>query len=117
MQNSRQPMGATEAQDKAGLLSHDMREKLVAHAAGPRQLVVGCRTTKALQGRGLIRYPSRNKITPSETMLTEQGRQVVCVILGQYADALTAAKDFLERFASQPIAAAFDRVATIKETA
>lgn len=92
----------TNAEYKASCLSNDMRGKLVAHAPGPQYLIVGCPTTYALMRRGLIRYPSRNKITPSHTMLSDEGRAVVCVILGQYADALTAAADFLDRISSSP---------------
>lgn len=47
-------------------------------------------TRAALIARELIRYDQNESLVgrPKRTMLTDRGRECVCVILGEYADAL-----------------------------
>jgi hypothetical protein len=76
------------------------RDSLVAHIEGPQQIVTGMErfTRQALISRGLLHHDPANMMTsrPSKTALTELGREVVCIILGDYADALVKA-DMLEQ--------------------
>lgn len=45
-------------------------------------------TLAALTGAGLVCLDRKGTMRPRFTMLTELGREVVCCVLGQYADAL-----------------------------
>ena len=47
------------------------------------------RTRLVLIGYGLIYMHPKESIRPIGTALTERGRDIVCYILGMYADALT----------------------------
>ena len=103
----------TPAQSKAADLATKPRELLVEHVKGFVPLVRGPLeiTRGALLRRGLVRYKYSGSTSrfPVATVLTEEGREVVCVILGQYADSLIAAADFLERVASPPIVVGLER--------
>jgi hypothetical protein len=68
------------------------RDFLIEHVNGLQTIDVGedTRTRTALFARDLIRYVGAGRSTerPHFTALTDLGREVVCSILGDYADAL-----------------------------
>ena len=68
------------------------RDFLIEHVNGAQTIDVGedTRTRTAMFARDLIRYVGAGKDgeRPHFTALTELGREVVCSILGDYADAL-----------------------------
>lgn len=74
-------------------LSKPQRDSLMAHADGPQPIVVSPEilTRSALIDRGLIRYVIPGGVPtarPHRTALTEIGREVLCVMLGDLADTL-----------------------------
>ena len=107
----------TEHQYKAADLSRAQREVLIVHALGPQpvqrsdvQRSDNGRTGIILMRRGLIRYTGPDGkcggSRPTHTLLTEDGRQVVCAILAEYADALVASAEFLKTIKAPMIAEA-----------
>lgn len=62
------------------------------------------RTRSALISRNLIRYEYAPTIVgrPRATVLTQLGREVVCIVLGQYADALERARERIGRLRDKP---------------
>lgn len=85
-------------------LSHNMREILVQHCPGPQPAIIGCHSRQCLIRRGLIDYAQYKGLSnrPTHTKLTEKGRELACVILGQYADAITGAKNFIKKLSAPP---------------
>jgi hypothetical protein len=88
------------AKEEAARLSRSMREMLVAHVREnqPIDYTIGSvenlvrRSSESLQVRGLISPEGHgNKINPTSTVLTDLGREVVCHVLGEYADGLVTA--------------------------
>ena len=69
------------------------RDYLVDHACGPRPIVVSenSASREALMDRRLIRTPAHTE-RPAYTELTDLGREVLCTILADYADALVKAE-------------------------
>ncbi len=83
-------MSAREIVNK---MSKPLRDSLTAHANGPQPIVVGPESSSrsALISRGLVRYDLPGNVPtrrPHRTALTDLGREVLCVMLGDYADAL-----------------------------
>ena len=101
----------TPAQRKAADLSTAQREVLITHALGQQPVNRGDkgRTCVVLMRHSLIRYVNANgqsvAYAPTHTILTDFGREVVCSILADYADALIAARKFLETVKAPPIVA------------
>lgn len=76
-----------------GLLKSS-RDLLINHIDGPVPLTIhgnerGPRN--ALLARSLIAFPRGGMTTPNSTHITNLGREVLCCILGDYADALVRA--------------------------
>jgi hypothetical protein len=73
-------------------MSKQQRDSLIDHANGPQPIVIGpdSATRSSLIARGLLRYETHNrwKSPTHRTVLTEFGREVLCMVLGDYADAL-----------------------------
>ena len=72
------------------------RNCLIAHVNGPQPFLTNdARPTKrSLIEYGLLRAPCGGQprvSRPKELVLSELGREVVCIVLGQYAEALIAA--------------------------
>lgn len=94
----------------AGELQVKLRQFLIEHAPRPKPNIVdqNFATRGALLRRGLIRYVHRfadnHAECPHHTELTELGREVVCIILGQYADSIIASREFLARRQAPTIA-------------
>lgn len=97
--------GYSHAQIVAAGIAHRGREYLISHVNGPRPIINGYRETtrRSLVNNKILQYWPPNTTRPKETRLTEFGRQIVCIVLGNYADALTEAKDFLEKLSAPPI--------------
>lgn len=97
----------TEVQCKARDLNHAQRGVLIVHVTGKQTATRGCKTTYSLMTRGLIRYVGAkgesNSPRPTHTVITEEGREVVCAVLGEYADALVASSEFLEKISAPSI--------------
>lgn len=78
-------------------LSKSQRDHLIEHISGPQPILTGPQVhiTGALISRNLIRYVhkfnDKHAKFPHHTKFTEFGREVVCIILGDYADALVRA--------------------------
>jgi len=74
------------------------RRFLIEHANGPRPVIRGPEemTRRCLLGMELIRYdwaPAAHRTGfPKATVLTELGREVVCIVLGHDADSITASQ-------------------------
>jgi len=74
------------------------RRLLIEHCPGPRPIIRGPEenTRQSLLARELIRYDwapaSHHTGFPKATVLTELGREVVCIVLGHDADSLTASQ-------------------------
>jgi hypothetical protein len=89
-------------------LKVSLRNLLIEHATGPQPIIRGPEehSRAALLRRELIRYEWQNGVAasafPKATALTELGREVVCIILGDYADQIVASQKFLERLARKP---------------
>ena len=83
-------------------IAHDLkvlpRRLLIEHCPGPRPIIRGPEenTRQALLARDLIRYDWAKAADrtgfPKATTLTELGREVVCIVLGHYADSITASQ-------------------------
>jgi hypothetical protein len=76
----------------ANVLSKAQRDSLIAHIDHPQP--VNCRgpefvTKLSLLERRLLRGEHPDMTRPQYTRLTELGREVVCAILGDYADKLS----------------------------
>ena len=69
------------------------RDLLIRHINGPRPLAIGPEiyTRNALVLRNLLRFDNPQNLRPRATLLTDLGRETVCIILGDYADALVRA--------------------------
>ncbi len=79
----------------ANKLSMIQRNRLMEYVAGAQAIALHQQTDNSLREAGLLRpYTSapggNSNPRPKHLMLTELGREVVCHILGQYADALHA---------------------------
>lgn len=73
-------------------LSPAQHSMLIAHIDGPVEVfVINHLVRRALLTRRLLRGHPSGSIRPRKTILTEEGRRVVGVILGCYADALVNA--------------------------
>ncbi len=78
-------------------LSKLQREFLIDHVDGVRPFIdqqIENMTRESMIARGLVRYhpQSRSHLgRPDGTALTNDGREALCTILGQYADALCRA--------------------------
>lgn len=72
-------------------LSTIQRNRLIEYVAGPRHIALN-NTDNSLRTEQLLQPAASNRTNPrpSKLMLTELGRAVACIILGQYADALVA---------------------------
>lgn len=103
----------TPAQHRAIDMPHQMRELLMEHAAGPSPIrrngnERGCdqeRTRQGLMRRNLVRYvnlQNPSSLPPTHTILTEDGREVVCIVLGHYVDAILRSRAFLEKMEAKP---------------
>ena len=88
------------ARTMASNLSAGQRERLIAHIRGPQTIDYRTgpeenlirRAVVALLGKGLVRNDTYGgAIRPKHTLLTELGREVVCHVLGDYADGLVTA--------------------------
>lgn len=66
------------------------RDLLIAHVDGPQPLTISHESMvrNALLARDLLRFDNRASLRPKSTHLTDLGREVLCAILGDYADAL-----------------------------
>lgn len=88
-------MGSKET---ARRLSHAQRELLIAHVPAhcpvdntiSKPAADRRRTARSLIGEELIRYETDSE-RPMFSVLTETGREVVAVVLGDYAEALIRA--------------------------
>jgi len=82
------------ARSIARSLSNIQRSSLVEHAPGPQRYFTDTdrKTKQSLVDAGLLRPTARENQAkfPPELVLSELGREVVCFILGDYADALVA---------------------------
>jgi hypothetical protein len=69
------------------------RDLLIAHIDGPQLLAIGPETSTrtALIDRKLLRFDTYASLRPKNTIITALGREVLCAILGDYADALVRA--------------------------
>lgn len=73
---------------------------LIEHCKGPRlTAIIEGATVGALMARGLLRIETRlDDVNRKEyTVLTERGREVVCVIVGNMIDSLVNANALKER--------------------
>jgi hypothetical protein len=71
------------------ILSRSQRRMLMEHAVGPQQFVTGQPTTptvRSMLATGLLK--GKPRLHPKYTELTVLGREVVCIVLGEYADYL-----------------------------
>lgn len=81
-------------EDMIRKLSKLQRDFLVDHVDGLRPFVdqpIENQTRESLVARKLVRYEplARSQLgAPNGTMLTDAGREALCWLLGQYADAL-----------------------------
>lgn len=67
------------------------RDMLIAHIDGPQPVTTSGHewsVRNSLHAKGLLAYPVGGPINPTTTHITELGREVLCSILGDYADAL-----------------------------
>ncbi len=69
------------------------RDLLLRHIDGPQLLAIGPETytRNALVLRNLLRFDNPNNLRPHATLITDLGRETVCIILSDYADALVRA--------------------------
>ena len=78
----------------ARTLSNIKRNRLIAHVSGPLPFDVGPTriTNNSLLAEGLLRRLDGENVAmrPTVLKLSELGRAVVCVILGEYADSLVS---------------------------
>ena len=74
----------------ANKLSKQQRDFLIDHIDGPHPISQGYETfvRNALEARGLVCFDLPQSLRPKTTIITELGREIVCAILGDYADAL-----------------------------
>lgn len=82
------------ARSLANGLLKPSRDLLLAHLDGqPRPLAIGPESysRNALVDRRLLRFDDNHSLKPHSTIITELGREVLCTILGDYADALVRA--------------------------
>ncbi|MDO8533261.1 MAG: hypothetical protein Q7S17_00770 [Xanthobacteraceae bacterium] len=85
------------AREMACRLSKPQRDHLIEHISGPQPIQTGPQTLiiGALISRKLIRcihkFSNHHPKFPHHTEFTELGREVTCIILGSYADALVRA--------------------------
>jgi hypothetical protein len=73
-------------------LSRPQREILIQHVVGPREFRTGepaTLTVNAMRDTGLLK--GMPFLRPKHTELTALGRQVACIVLGEYADRLLMA--------------------------
>lgn len=90
-------------------LSNSIRDLLIEHIDGPVPISAGIipgsmteKTDLYLRGRALTNCFDRDylvpdrRVSPTSTMLTEQGRAVLCEALADWADALSRANWDLE---------------------
>ena len=88
---------------EAHRLSRIQRDLLIEHCVGPQLYIAGSSwgtSILLLMQRGLLKGDIPGK--PHFTELTTLGKQVVCTVLGEYADALTkAGPDYKERLLPQ----------------
>lgn len=74
-------------------LTNIQREMLIAHIDGA-VLIIRADYNKVLRAlvlRGLLRPSTPHSVRPRATILTEEGRRALGIILGDYADALVRA--------------------------
>ena len=79
------------------------RDVLIAHVRGPQLFIAAHKytpTTIGLMSKGLIH--GFGMIKPHHTTLTVLGREVVCIVLGDYADRLLLEKDYEDRLLPKP---------------
>ena len=78
----------------ANHLTKTQRDCLIEHVHGPQPFHTNVirQTKQSLVETRLLRPPNGENMAlrPTELMLSELGREVVCIILGEYADALVA---------------------------
>lgn len=81
------------ARSIASRMPKAQRDLLIAHIDGPQPLTIGHESMvrNALLARDLLRFNDRTAFRPKTTHLTDTGREVLCIILGDYADALVRA--------------------------
>jgi hypothetical protein len=72
-------------------LSRKQREMLIRHVAGSQPFIIGTETPTVQSLMGLRLLKGDRQINHRNTALTYLGREVVCVVLGEYADALLLA--------------------------
>lgn len=92
------------------------RDLLIEHAKGPHPITRGMpieATRQVLVNLHLVFWANATgdvvRMSPTHTALNELGRETVCIILGQYADAIVSSQDFLEKMAAPSIMADLDR--------
>ena len=76
----------------ARCLSIVQRNRLISFVPGPQAIDLSKPTDNSLRAEKLLKPESGgiNNPRPSGLMLTDLGREVSCIILGQFADALVA---------------------------
>ena len=80
------------AQRIANKLSQIQRHRLMEYVGGAQNIALHQQTDRSLRDYNLLRPATSaiNNPRPPTLMLSELGREVVCFVLGQYADALHA---------------------------
>ena len=78
------------ARSIASRMPKPQRDLLIAHVDGPQPLTIGheSKARNALIERNLLRFNDPMAFRPKTTHLTNLGRETLCIILGDYADAL-----------------------------
>ena len=81
-------------------LSMTQAEFLVSHVDCVRPITTNSleiSTMNSMLHRGLIRYSESFTSRPKGTVLTDKGREIVCAVLGHYADQLVRARLLAEK--------------------